>query len=217
MSTTHQLFRLLFAPGIIAHEVMHVLACRLADVEIKSVVLFQLSGQPGYVTHSRPESFLGAVFIAFAPVIGLVTAVPLALALASTRLLASPVADGILRASLVWVAWTATVFTLPSEPDIEVIISVIWSRVYRWPLAVAVYPVYYLRKLIARIGYYPVMIPLATAVVASWALVLYPGTQPLVAEFLTRRTTLPAPLRDRLVDPGRWPTPTARTREILSN
>ena len=66
----NRFFIILMAPGVIAHEVSHVLACLLTGATVKEVSLSN-AGVSGKVEHTRPIiPILGQALIALAPLIG---------------------------------------------------------------------------------------------------------------------------------------------------
>ncbi len=68
-------YYLVRAPGVVVHELSHILGCLIMGAKVKNVVLFSKEG--GSVTYSRPKiPFLGDVVINTAPLI----CIPLVLA-----------------------------------------------------------------------------------------------------------------------------------------
>ena len=62
-------FRVAMAPGVIVHEVSHVVACWLVGAKVSRVQLFGASG--GSVTHAKPRlPVMGQPIISLAPVAG---------------------------------------------------------------------------------------------------------------------------------------------------
>ena len=43
------------APGVIVHELGHLLLCRLSGVEVRQVVLFRIGSPAGFVAHAAPR------------------------------------------------------------------------------------------------------------------------------------------------------------------
>jgi hypothetical protein len=67
--TTPLFYRLFVAPGIIIHELSHVLACLLFGAKIKKVSFFDKKG--GYVKHQPAKiPLVGQFFISFMPILG---------------------------------------------------------------------------------------------------------------------------------------------------
>lgn len=64
------LFRLIqfvLAPGIVAHEFAHWLACKLTGTRVHEVCWFRFGDPAGYVVHDRAASATAGVLIGFAP------------------------------------------------------------------------------------------------------------------------------------------------------
>ena len=61
---------LLLAPGLVVHEMSHVLACLLTGATVNHVSLFE-RGTAGKVTHTRPAvPLVGQALISLAPLVG---------------------------------------------------------------------------------------------------------------------------------------------------
>ena len=52
------LISLVTFPGVIVHELAHVVFCRLTKTPILSVCYFRLGNPAGYVIHERPSSIV---------------------------------------------------------------------------------------------------------------------------------------------------------------
>lgn len=46
---------LVVAPGVVVHELGHLLLCRLSGVQVREFVLFRVGSPAGYVTHAAPR------------------------------------------------------------------------------------------------------------------------------------------------------------------
>ena len=64
-----RLFQLAVAPGVVAHEFAHWLACKLTGTRVHEVCWFQFGDPAGYVVHDRARSASAGVVIGFAPTI----------------------------------------------------------------------------------------------------------------------------------------------------
>ena len=65
-----RLFTVLMAPGVIVHEVSHVVACLLSGATVKEVSLSN-AGIAGKVVHTRPIiPVVGQALISLAPLVG---------------------------------------------------------------------------------------------------------------------------------------------------
>jgi|GEM_PF-5377254 len=58
---------LILSPGVIVHELAHVLFCIISNVKIRKIKLFQFSEIAGYVEHDKPANLFSAFFISFGP------------------------------------------------------------------------------------------------------------------------------------------------------
>ena len=63
----HRLIQLALAPGIVAHEFAHWLACALTGTRVHEVCWFRFGDPAGYVVHDRAASATAGVLIGFAP------------------------------------------------------------------------------------------------------------------------------------------------------
>jgi len=59
--------QLLFAPGVIVHELAHYLTCKLLLVPVYEVRLFSFGETAGYVEHAVPQSYTKRLLVALAP------------------------------------------------------------------------------------------------------------------------------------------------------
>lgn len=60
---------LLLAPGVVVHEVSHLLACLVLGVRVQEFVPFRFGNPAGYVTHAVPRSYTKRIFISVAPLL----------------------------------------------------------------------------------------------------------------------------------------------------
>lgn len=61
--------QLLFAPGVIVHELSHYLVCKLLRVPVYDVDLFSFGETAGYVEHAVPRSYTKRLLVALAPLL----------------------------------------------------------------------------------------------------------------------------------------------------
>lgn len=104
------------APGVIAHEGAHALACLLTGTRIREICWFRFGDPVGYVVHDRAASATAGVLIGFAPVIvnaGLGAAAAYG---PSTRLLTG-VGWGPLDFVLAWLGLSIAMRAFPSRAD----------------------------------------------------------------------------------------------------
>jgi type III secretory pathway component EscS len=80
-----QLIALLTFPGVIVHELSHLLFCKIFNVKVKDVCFFRMDKTPGYVTHEGSTNPWTVLCISIGPllvntiiggIIGLSAAVP---------------------------------------------------------------------------------------------------------------------------------------------
>lgn len=65
---SNKMYYFLIIPGMIIHELSHILGCFLVGARVKNVKLFSKKG--GYVTHSKPKlPLFGKMVIALAPIL----------------------------------------------------------------------------------------------------------------------------------------------------
>jgi len=63
------LIPLLLCPGVVVHELAHLLICWLFRVPVSDVALFRFGDPAGYVEHQIPRSYTTRIFIAIAPLL----------------------------------------------------------------------------------------------------------------------------------------------------
>ncbi len=65
---SNRFYYFLIVPGMIVHELSHILGCFLVGAKVKEVKLFSKKG--GYIVHKKPKlPLLGKIIIALAPII----------------------------------------------------------------------------------------------------------------------------------------------------
>lgn len=139
---------LLESPGIITHELSHALLCVLSGVKIFKMRLLRFRDPPGFVEHAEPEDFLSHILIACGPFIG-----NSLLAL----ILAGRVTWGVWNFQTLLYGWLALVIglhALPSDGDVDALLSAWWSRIRHEPFLIVfipIFPVLYFIKLVKRL------------------------------------------------------------------
>lgn len=110
-------------PGVVFHEVAHVLCCWAVGVEVRRFVPFQLGTPAGYVVHTQPRRLRHQALITWGP-LPFNSAVALllfaALAIEGRRWVADPAAwpqSLTLSVVAVWFGLSAAVHALPSRAD----------------------------------------------------------------------------------------------------
>lgn len=61
--------QVVFAPGVVAHELSHYLTCTLLRVPVYEVSLFSFGERAGYVEHAVPRSYTKRLLVALAPLV----------------------------------------------------------------------------------------------------------------------------------------------------
>lgn len=139
---------LIQAPGIIAHELSHALLCVLSGVKIFRMRLLRFRDPPGFVEHAEPEDFLSHILIACGPFMGNSL---LALLLAGRATWGNWNYQTIFFGGL---AFVVGLHALPSDGDVDVLLSSWWARVRHEPLLVIfipLFPIFYSIKLLKRL------------------------------------------------------------------
>lgn len=63
------MLQVVFAPGVVVHELSHYLTCRLLRVPVYEVDLFSFGTRAGYVEHAVPRSYTKRLLVALAPLV----------------------------------------------------------------------------------------------------------------------------------------------------
>ena len=127
-------YSLITAPGVVIHELGHIIFCLFAGVKIHKIRLFQFGSTAGYVIHDEPTKFYQAFLISFGPLI-----VNSLLALFCFSKIIPPYLD-----RHVWVyGWLGIAIGLhaiPSTGDAKSLFHTINGRFWRNPLVMVGYP-----------------------------------------------------------------------------
>ena len=123
-----QVITLLTFPGVIVHELAHMLFCLWTGTRVSKVRLFRLGSPAGYVIHERPSGAWKTILIGVGPffvntIVGFLIALSAFLPRGD---------DGIsttaLRAGLVWLAVSVAMHSFPSKDDAKGIWSTVSDR-----------------------------------------------------------------------------------------
>lgn len=114
-------------PGIIVHELGHLLVCRLLGVQVHKVCYFRFGNPAGYVVHDAPGSAMRHILIGIGPfalnsVVGALIALPGMLPLVQLH---SASRFGYI---LIWLGVSIAMHAFPSTADANGIWRSIWSR-----------------------------------------------------------------------------------------
>lgn len=168
-SAWNLLLTLLLAPGIVAHEGAHVLACRVTGVRVHGSRFLNPFAGDAYVDHERIESFAADVTIAVAPLVVNSTA-------AAGAFVASGSVENVpTTALLLWVGGTLAVTAFPTRSDTATLFRTVGSAP-RWTRPAGVATAGVLR------GF--TLVPGAPGVAGYlWMVALYGATMPGGAPF----------------------------------
>ena len=127
---------LAFFPGIIAHELSHVLICRLLRVQIVEVCYLDLDTAGGWVRHARPREAWKTVVIGMAPFGGNALMGSLVGAAGVALMGFAEVIGGL----VLWVGGSAIIHSFPSRADFAGTVQALrdpgtplWLRVLSYP------------------------------------------------------------------------------------
>lgn len=101
---------LLLAPGLIAHEYAHYIACRILGVPTHRSPSVNLIGGVAYVDHARIESFGSELLVAVAPFV-------LNSCLAVLAFCFAAVLPAVLTEIVVWIGVCLSLTAVPSDSD----------------------------------------------------------------------------------------------------
>jgi hypothetical protein len=123
-----QVMTLLTFPGVIVHELAHLLFCLWTGTGVSKVRLFRFGNPAGYVIHDRPSSAWKTILIGVGPFF-LNTALGFLIALVTFWLRSHGHLEAIaLYAVLIWLAVSVATHSFPSTGDAKVIWSTVWDR-----------------------------------------------------------------------------------------
>ncbi|MCO5208267.1 MAG: metalloprotease family protein [Caldilinea sp.] len=139
------LISLVTFPGVIVHELAHVVFCRLTKTPILNVCYFRLGNPAGYVIHERPSSVWRHILIATGPFfVNSLLGIVLGLALQSMRLDLDNPTTG--TALLLWLAVSIAMHSFPSTGDARSVARAVRSaeapitaRLVGWPLIAIIF------------------------------------------------------------------------------
>ena len=130
----YPLLNLLFAPGVIIHELSHALFCLFAGVKIYKIRLFQFGRVAGYVTHGEPAKFYQCWLVSFGPIF-----INSFVSLLCFSQFVPPYARW-QPLLLLWLGVAAGLHAIPSDGDAKSLLATINGRVLRNPFLIIGYP-----------------------------------------------------------------------------
>jgi len=113
-------------PGVIVHEIAHLLFCRIFRVAVFEVCYFRFGNPSGYVVHERPRNPIHHIMIGIGPfilnsVVGAVIAAPGVIPVIKFE------AGSGLDYFLVWLGVSIAMHAFPSTGDAKSIWQATWS------------------------------------------------------------------------------------------
>ncbi len=114
-------------PGVIVHELAHVLFCKLTGTPVHQVCYFRIGNPAGYVIHSRPTSVWKHILIGIGPFF-LNTLLGLAFGIAALLLHLDFENGSPLVFIFAWLAVSIAMHSFPSIGDARGIWSSVWSE-----------------------------------------------------------------------------------------
>lgn len=138
------LISLLTFPGVMVHELGHVVFCWLLGIRVAKVCFFRFGNPAGYVLHEEPANALQHVLISYGPfivntVLGAAVAAPATVPLMRF-------ADQRIHYLLIWLGVSIAMHAFPSTGDAASLWQGIWSgrggclwRLIALPFVVLIY------------------------------------------------------------------------------
>ena len=121
------------APGVVVHELGHLLLCRLSGVPVRRVVLFRIGSPAGFVAHAAPRLLRQHLAISSGPLLVSSAVATGLLALAVHLVRAQPTAwwpGGVLLAS--WLGWSVALEAWPSGGDAQALRRTAAAQLRQW-------------------------------------------------------------------------------------
>ncbi|MDM8000139.1 MAG: DUF3267 domain-containing protein [Dehalococcoidia bacterium] len=136
-----QLITVLTLPGVVVHELAHVLFCLLTATRVTRVRLFRFGNPAGYVIHDRPSSAWKTILIGIGPFfvntgLGFVIALS-ALVLRGNGRMESTA----LFAVLIWLGVSIAMHSFPSKGDAKGIWGTVFDRSHPLLARIAAVPI----------------------------------------------------------------------------
>ena len=132
-------------PGVMVHELGHLLLCRLTGTAVREVCYFRFGNPAGYVIHERPSSIWKHILIGFGPLI-VNSVFGFLLGLVATRHFLHQESMQIVGGILVWLAVSIAMHSFPSTGDAKSLWQALWgeksptlARIVGTPLIGAIY------------------------------------------------------------------------------
>lgn len=148
MKLVFYFYTLITAPGIIMHELGHLIFCLFSGVKVYKIKLFGFGKKAGYVVHDEPQKFYQGFLISFGPLIlnSLTALVLFSLYkppyLSQTSLLC------------LWLGFSISLHAIPSDGDATALFNLASHRIWKNPLVSLGYPfilIIYVLNLLKRL------------------------------------------------------------------
>lgn len=137
----NQAVTILTFPGVIVHEMAHMLLCRLTGTRVLKARLFRLGNPAGYVMHEKPRGAWKTLLIGTGPFfVNTLAGFLIALSASLLRDGASAKASAV-QAALIWLAISVAMHSFPSTGDARGIWGTVRDRGCPVPVKVAAVPV----------------------------------------------------------------------------
>lgn len=127
-------YSIITAPGVMVHELSHVLFCLLAGVKIHKINLFKFGRTAGYVVHNEPKKVYQSFLISFGPLI-INTFITL---ICFARII--PPYLNWFNLLYFWVGSALALHAIPSTGDARALFKATNRRFWKNPLAIIAYP-----------------------------------------------------------------------------
>lgn len=125
---------LLLAPGVIMHELGHIIFCLSSGVKIHRIKLFRFGETAGFVVHDEPRSLIQAMLISYGPLI-----INSFVALLLFSQIKSPY-PSLYNVLFFWLGFIIALQAIPSNGDANALRNTTSHTLRRNPLAIITYP-----------------------------------------------------------------------------
>ncbi len=125
---------LLTAPGVVLHEIGHLLFCLLSGVKVFHVKFFSFNKTAGFVEHAEPNGSIQSLLISFGPL----TINSLVSLILFSQI--TPPYFTWLHALEIWVGLVSALHAIPSNGDAQTLLLISTKKIRKNPLAIAGYP-----------------------------------------------------------------------------
>lgn len=156
---------LILAPGVIMHELGHIIFCLSSGVRIHRIKLFRFGKTAGFVVHDEPHSLIQALLISYGPLI-----INSLVAMLLSSQIKQPY-PSLHNGLFFWLGFVIALQAIPSNGDAKALMSTTNHTLRRNPLAIIIYPfalLIYLLNALKRIH-----LDSAYAVLLLWLGALY--------------------------------------------